>query len=212
MSVLEAHAVAGSTVSRRSATTPALFVGLEGALVDEPRFGSATGPIQHARGAREALATLAGAGFCIVVVANQSGLALGRFSRWEFSRREARLQQDMRMAGVELGSFVICPHAPGADGRPACLCRLPAPGLLVRAARSRGLDMARSWIVGSTREEVEAGWRAGCRSVLLRTPLHAAAVARTWPVGAREPDRRCSDWDHVAHEILSERARVQALP
>ncbi len=222
MSVLEVRDAAGSSLSPpRAAMKPALFVGLEGALVDEARFGSSTGPIQHARGAREALAALAGAGFCIVVVANQSGLALGRFSRWEFSRREARLQQDMQEAGVTLGSFVICPHAPGADGRPACLCRLPAPGLLVRAARSRGLDMARSWIVGSTREEAEAGWRAGCRSVLLEAPLqHDAEAARAWPAGTRQPDRRCSDWEQVTHELLEERAQeraqartqVQALP
>ncbi len=218
MSALEAPEAATSAVSPpRASMKPALFVGLEGALVDEVRFGSSTGPIQHAHGAREALAALARAGFCIVVVANQSGLALGRFSRWEFSRREARLQQDMQEAGVTLGSFVICPHAPGADGGPACLCRLPAPGLLVRAARSRGLDMARSWIVGSTREEAEAGRRAGCRSVLLDTPLHAplqhaATAAPAWPAGTREPDRRCSDWAQVTHELLTERAQVRALP
>lgn len=192
----------------------ALFVGLEGTLVDEPRFGCAIGPIPYVRGAREALATLARAGFSIVVVANQSGLALGRFSRWEFSRREAKLQQEMQMAGVELGPFLICPHGPGPDGRPACLCRLPAPGLLVRAARSRALDIARSWIVGSTREEVEAGWRAGCRSVLLRAatcnaPLAAAPSASA---SAREPDRRCGDWTTVVQDLLTASGRVQALP
>jgi histidinol-phosphate phosphatase family protein len=195
-----------------SDAAPALFVGLEGALVDETDFGSATGPVRHVPGARGALSTLAHAGFCIVVVSNQSGLALGRFGRWEFSRREARLQQDLQMAGVDLGPFVICPHAPGADGRPACLCRLPAPGLLVRAARSRGLDMAGSWIVGTTREEVEAGWRAGCRSVLLRPPSRFGDEPRPAPVLAREPDRRCNTWDEVVQEVLADRPQVQALP
>lgn len=210
MTVPQAGPVAGWPVPTRAAERPALFVGLEGTLVDEARFGSSTGPIRHVPGARPALAALARAGFVIVVVANQSGLALGRFSRWEFSRREARLQQDMQMAGVELGPFVICPHAPGAEGRPACLCRLPAPGLLVRAARTRGLDMARSWIVGSTREESEAGWRAGCRAVLLRPRL--ADGDAPWPPGARRPDRHCADWDEVAHELLALRPQVQALP
>jgi histidinol-phosphate phosphatase family protein len=208
--------MAGGAAPYAQAKRPALFVGLEGTLVDEPNFGSATGPIPHADGAREALAALALAGFCIVVVANQSGLALGRFSRWEFSRREARLQQEMRMAGVELGPFVICPHAPGPDGRPACLCRLPAPGLLVRAARSQGLDMASSWIVGSSREEAEAGRRAGCHSVLLRSAagaeLGGANEPRPWPTQAREPDRCCTGWAEVAREILADRVQVQALP
>jgi histidinol-phosphate phosphatase family protein len=192
----------------------ALFVGLEGTLVDEPRFGSAIGPIPYMRGACEALSTLARAGFHIVVVANQSGLALGRFSRWEFSRREAKLQQEMQQAGIELGPLVICPHAPGPDGRPACLCRLPAPGLLVRAARSRGLDMASSWIVGSARDEVEAGWRAGCRSVLLRARTCSAprAAPPLAPVSARNADLRCTDWTTVVHDLLAEPARVQALP
>ncbi|KQW38002.1 HAD-IIIA family hydrolase [Rhizobacter sp. Root404] len=192
----------------------ALFVGLEGTLVDEPRFGSAIGPIPYVPGAREALSTLARAGFHIVVVANQSGLALGRFSRWEFSRREAKLQQEMQQAGVELGPFVICPHAPGPDGRPACLCRLPAPGLLVRAARSRGLDMASSWIVGSTREEVEAGWRAGCRSVQLQAATCSAppAAPASASTSVREATRRCADWTTVVHDLLTEPHRVQALP
>jgi histidinol-phosphate phosphatase family protein len=207
LTVVPARPVTGATAPHHAAVKAALFVGLEGTLVDEPRFGSSIGPIRHVRGAREALAALARAGFHIVVVGNQSGLALGRFSRWEFSRREALLQQELQTAGVALGPFVICPHAPGPAGRPACLCRLPAPGLLVRATRSGGLDMARSWIVGSTPEEIEAGARAGCRSIRLRTASPDGDAAC-----AREPDRRCADWDEVVRTLLSDPVQVQALP
>jgi histidinol-phosphate phosphatase family protein len=211
----QARASAEGIAPEHELIRPALFVGLEGTLVDECQFGSATGPIQHRRGAREALTTLAQAGFCIVVVANQSGLALGRFSRWEFSLREAQLQQDMQSVGVHLGAFVICPHAPGADGRPACWCRLPAPGLLVRAARSRGLDIERSWIVGSTCAEMEAGRRAGCRSALLRAESGDArrtAAPRNGLVLGQAPGQPCTGWEQLAHEILAQRRQVQALP
>lgn len=67
-----------------------------------------------------------------------------------------------REAGVALDGFFFCPHAAEAG----CDCRKPAPGLLLRAAALR-LDPARSWMVGDILNDVEAGHRAGCRSVLL---------------------------------------------
>jgi D-glycero-D-manno-heptose 1,7-bisphosphate phosphatase len=187
---------------------PAIFVGLEGTLVDCPEFGSSAGPLRYLVGAREALGTLARAGFAIVVATNQSGLALGRFSRSEFALREALLQRQLRdEVGVELGSFFVCPHRPGAGGVPGCLCRKPAPGLLVRAARAQGLDLAASWLIGSSLDDIEAGHRAGCRTLLLQ-PRAAIGQAQT---RLRLPDRRCFEWDEIVHELMADRHEAQPL-
>src|SRR5205085_6378312 len=71
---------------------------------------------------------------------------------------------------VPLARCYHCPHHP--DGTVeryarACACRKPQPGLLLRAARDHDLDLARSWLVGDILDDVEAGRRAGCRTVLL---------------------------------------------
>jgi histidinol-phosphate phosphatase family protein len=147
----------------------------------------------------ESLAELASRGYALLVVTNQSGLARGYFTRTQFARLQAALEQLLRQAGgVELLDFLVCPHAPGPDGGPSCLCRKPAPGLLLRAARRHGIDLSRSWMVGDTLDDMEAGHRAGCRSVLL-TGGGETAWRRT-PL--REPDIECGEWTEVAQHIL----------
>jgi D-glycero-D-manno-heptose 1,7-bisphosphate phosphatase len=69
-----------------------------------------------------------------------------------------------------LDGFYYCPHSPdGVITRYAipCTCRKPMPGMLYRAAREHGLDLAQSWMVGDILDDIEAGRRAGCRTVLI---------------------------------------------
>jgi D-glycero-D-manno-heptose 1,7-bisphosphate phosphatase len=73
-------------------------------------------------------------------------------------------------AGVRLAGFYYCPHHPeGIDQRYAiaCSCRKPNPGLLYRAAAEHGIDLEQSWLIGDILDDVEAGHRAGCRSILV---------------------------------------------
>src|SRR5690606_16490855 len=72
--------------------------------------------------------------------------------------------------GVQLAGAYYCPHHPEGvvDGLAvACACRKPGDGLLRRAAADLGLALDRSWMVGDILDDVEAGRRAGCRTVLL---------------------------------------------
>ena len=178
---------------------PAVFVDKDGTLVDDVPYNTDPALLRFKPAAAEALAALAAEGFALLVVTHQSGLARGYFTRTQFARLQAALEQQLRdMAGVALLDFLVCPHAPGPDGGPSCLCRKPAPGLLVRAARRHGIDLARSWMVGHTLDDVEAGHRAGCRTVLLADGDEPPA-ART-PL--RQPGARCDDWPGVAEHIL----------
>ena len=80
-----------------------------------------------------------------------------------------------------------------------CLCRKPAPGLLHQAARTRNLDLARSWMVGDILDDVEAGRRAGCRSVLL--DVGHETVWRLSPL--RTPHFRAGDLLEAARHIVA---------
>lgn len=187
--------------SPRSAR-PAVFVDLDGTLIEPMPERADPTERRFLPGAGAALAALQRAGFALVIVTNQSGIARGCFSRAEFVRLQAALQQRLRVEpGIELDDFLVCPHAPGRDGAPACLCRKPAPGLLVRAARAHGLDLRRSWSVGDALDDIEAGHRAGCRGLLLDRDgvvLRPASPMRT-------PDAQCRHWDEINALILTTR-------
>jgi D-glycero-D-manno-heptose 1,7-bisphosphate phosphatase len=64
---------------------------------------------------------------------------------------------------LPLDGFYYCPHAPGAG----CECRKPAAGLIERAAREHGVALGESWLIGDILDDIEAGRRAGCKTVLL---------------------------------------------
>ena len=178
---------------------PAIFVDKDGTLVRDVPYNADPALLQFLPGARESLAALAHAGHPLVVVSNQSGLARGCFTRAQFAELQAALERRLHdEAGVNLLDVIICPHAPGRDGMPACLCRKPAPGMLLRAARRHQLDLARSWMVGDTLDDVEAGHRAGCRTVL----LDSGGETRWRLTPLRLPYARCTKWDEVVHTIL----------
>ena len=181
---------------------PAVLVDKDGTLIENVPYNVDPALLRFMPAAAESLAALAAAGFVILVVTNQSGLAHGYFTRAQLAHLQGVLQQRLRaMAGVELLDFIVCPHAPGPGGAPNCLCRKPAPGMLLRAARKHRLDLSRSWMIGDTLDDVEAGHRAGCRTV------HFASGGETlWRRSPlRRPTATCTEWDEVAHLILAQR-------
>ncbi len=150
----------------------AVFIDKDGTLVEDVPYNVDPALLGFTPHASAALRQLAGAGYRLVVVSNQPGLALGRFDLQSLRHLERALTARLALDGVVLDGFYICPHAPVATppgrGRAlACRCRKPAPGLLLEAARELGIDLAASWMIGDILDDVEAGWRAGCRTVHL---------------------------------------------
>jgi D-glycero-D-manno-heptose 1,7-bisphosphate phosphatase len=148
----------------------AVFLDKDGTLVENVPYNADPARIALRPGASEALRLLAGLGYELVVVSNQPGVAHGRFA-WDALRGvEEHLVRAFRGQGFHLTGFQWCPHDP--EGRVpeysfACTCRKPKPGMLHAAAAEHGLDLERSWMVGDILDDVEAGHRAGCRSVLV---------------------------------------------
>jgi D-glycero-D-manno-heptose 1,7-bisphosphate phosphatase len=178
-----------------SALRPAVFLDKDGTLVEDVPFNVEPDRMRLTAGASEALAGLHGAGFVLVVVSNQSGVARGFFPEAALSPVWTRLRD--LVAPVPLAGCYYCPHGPG-DG---CECRKPAPGMLKRAAADLGIDLTRSWLVGDILNDVEAGRRAGCRTVLIDNGNETE-----WVRGpGREPDHRVHDLSEAARVILAER-------
>lgn len=182
-----------------TAARPAVFIDKDGTLVENVPYNADPARLVFMPGALAALAALAEAGYALVIVTNQSGLALGRFSAAQWQRLQAVLHDRLRSeAGVELAALLYCPHAPGPRREPRCACRKPNPGMLLSAARSQRLDLVRSWMVGDTLDDVEAGRRAGCRTVLLDSG--GETEWQTSPL--RTPQVLAQDWNEVLDALL----------
>jgi histidinol-phosphate phosphatase family protein len=150
----------------------ALFVDKDGTIIEDLPYNVDPAKIRFMPGVPEGLRLVHAAGYRIIVVTNQSGIARGYFTEEELAAASRRIAGMMAEAGVPLAGFYFCPHLPGGviPGYDiACSCRKPQPGLIVRAAREHAIDVTRSWIAGDILNDVEAGHRAGCRAVMIDT-------------------------------------------
>jgi D,D-heptose 1,7-bisphosphate phosphatase len=148
----------------------AVFIDKDGTLVEDRPYNVDPAQIVFTPGAIEGLRMLADAGFALVVVSNQSGVARGYFDRGSVEALLSQLQAVLAAQDVPLMGCYYCPHHPAgvvAEFATHCDCRKPLPGMVVRASREHGLDPAASYFIGDILDDVEAGHRAGCRSILL---------------------------------------------
>lgn len=200
---------AATLVPVHRAARPAVFVDKDGTLTENAAYNADPALLRFMPGATESLASLQRAGYALVIVSNQSGLARGHFSLTQFMTLCDALRAQLRAHGVVLTDLLFCPHAPGADGRPVCICRKPGPWMLRQAASMHELDLARSWMVGGTLDDVEAGHRAGCRSVLYDAGDGGAETE--WNDSAlRQPELQETDWDAIVHHIVAQRGHASA--
>ncbi len=180
----------------------AVFLDKDGTLVEDVPYNVDPAQIRLTSGATEALRALHGADYPLIVVSNQSGIARGYFGVAALCSVEGRLRAMLDAAGVPLAGFYYCPHYPTGCVEAYsvdCDCRKPAPGLLSRAAREHGIDLGRSWMIGDILHDVEAGRRAGCRTILLDVGNETE-----WDLTpARTPDFRAPTLRDAARQILS---------
>ena len=189
--------------------TRAVFLDKDGTLVDDVPYNVDPDLVRLTPGAGRALRLLAEAGYRLVVVSNQSGVARGLFEESALEAVEQHLRSLVRDEGASIDAFEWCPHLVGGSvGRyaVACDCRKPAPGLLLRAAGRLGIDLRRSWIVGDILDDVEAGHAAGCRAVL----VDVGSETRWELTPARTPDAIVTSLEDAAGAIVDAEDRAGA--
>lgn len=152
---------------------PAVFFDRDNTLIVNDGYLSNPDEVTLLPGAADAIVRARRMGFAIVTVSNQSGVARGMMSEDDVRavdrRMDELLLQQHEEARIDLHEF--CPFHPEASVeayRRNSPRRKPEPGMLLDAAESLGLDLKRSWVVGDSPRDIEAGKRAGCRTVLLR--------------------------------------------
>lgn len=182
----------------------AVFLEKDGTLVEDGRAGADPAKLRLLPGASSGLARLRAAGYRLFIVSHQPGVARGQFREADLTLVVRRLEELLAPADAAFEGFYYCPHQPGARVRAyavECLCRKPSPGLIEDACREHDLDPLRSWMIGDVLDDVEAGRRAGCRTVMIDNGHETA-----WRRGPnRAPHLTAPDLAKAAELILRDR-------
>lgn len=189
-------------------TRRAIFLDRDGTVNEERHYLFDPELVALTEGIGPAIQSANLAGFLVVVVTNQSGVARGFYSLDDVAAVHRRIAELLALAGARVDRFYCCPHHP-AEGIGEylldCDCRKPKPGMLLQAARELGIQLQESFLIGDYRTDLEAGAAAGCRTILVRTG-HGGGV-----------EIPSEDWDSlrmlgVARNAAEAIARVLAQP
>jgi D-glycero-D-manno-heptose 1,7-bisphosphate phosphatase len=143
---------------------PAAFLDRDGVLNEDLGYVHRVADFHWLPGAVAACRRLQNAGFALVVVTNQSGVARGLYTLADVEHLHAHMAQQLQAQGVKLTAVYACPHHPdGLPGpyRQTCDCRKPQPGMLLQALREHRLDPTQSVLFGDRASDLQAGQSAG---------------------------------------------------
>jgi len=146
---------------------PAVFLDRDGTLLREEGYLSDPDGVFLLPGVPRALNLLKDAGFALVVVTNQSGIARGLYSLEDYRSVAQRVEEVLAREGIRLDATHFCPHHPDATG--PCDCRKPGTGMHRAAAQELNLDLGRSFFVGDRVRDVLPASELGGRGILVRT-------------------------------------------
>ncbi|HBF22217.1 MAG TPA: D,D-heptose 1,7-bisphosphate phosphatase [Planctomycetes bacterium] len=179
---------------------PAVFLDRDGTLLKEVPYLSRPEKAQLLPGVPQALASLSDAGFRLIVVTNQSGIARGMLDEGILRNIQIRVDTELAEFGVTLDGWYTCPHHPSvgiAPHRRRCRCRKPRPGLLEKAAQDIEIDWSRSVGVGDDVRDLQAFAAMGMPSVLVGTGKGRITRQKLAETG-KDPDLYCA---HLAEAV-----------
>lgn len=161
----------------------AVFIDKDGTLIPDIPYNVQPDLITLEKRVAEGLRIFARSGYLLVIISNQSGVAREYFEEAALQPVKEKITDLLEKEGITLHGFYYCPHHP--QGKLAgyaveCSCRKPAPGMILEAAKALQIDLAASWMIGDILNDVEAGNRAGCRTVLINNGNETEWVNGEW--------------------------------
>jgi len=165
----------------------AIFFDRDDTLIEDPGFINNPDQVKLLDGVTEALIELKAMDYKLIVVSNQSGVARGIITEKVLGQIHKRLKQLLAEKGAYLDQIYYCPYHPEAvvpKYRKESNDRKPNPGMLLTAANEMDIDLSRSWVIGDSSRDVEAGLRAGCKTILINNPLYK----KKYELGKPNPD------------------------
>ena len=187
----------------------AVFLDRDGTLIVDKPYNANPNEIEFLPGTVEGLAALRDAGYLLIVVTNQSGIARGYFDERALQAMHRRLSELLIPAGITIAAYYYCPHH--VDGKVPtlarfCGCRKPSPGMILRAASDWSIDLHDSWLIGDSLSDAEAASAAGCNAILVGGGHHGSNYPRVDTVADAARRIIASDGRERIGEVAGHRA------
>jgi D-glycero-D-manno-heptose 1,7-bisphosphate phosphatase len=149
-------------------------------------------------GVTDGIALLNRAGFSTIVITNQRCIAKGLLTVGELDELHRRMSEALAESGARIDAICYCPH----ELEDGCNCRKPAPGMLLDASRAYGIDLARSWMIGDSDIDVQAGRNAGCKTARIVAEGEVAARSHRNGCEENQADIVAPSLVDAVHQIL----------
>ncbi len=147
----------------------AIFLDRDGTINVEKNYLHRTKDWEWIPGATKAIRNFNEAGYLVVVVTNQAGVARSLYSEEEVRRLHEFIDSELAKEDALINAYYICPHHPDFGEQTNCDCRKPRPGMLLSAARDLCIDLVSSWLVGDKLSDIEAAEAAVVTPILVCT-------------------------------------------
>ncbi len=149
----------------------AIFLDRDGVIVKDKGYIHKIEDMEIIEGAADAVKAFNNAGFKVIVVSNQAGIARGYYKEDDTVEFNKAMLDKLEKAGAQIDAVYFCPHHP-TEGKvekysKVCECRKPAPGMILQAAKEHEIDLRYSWMIGDRQSDIEAGKKAGCKTIFI---------------------------------------------
>lgn len=181
----------------KSKHTSAIFLDRDGTLNIDDGYEHRVEHLCIYPDVSEGLRLLQNISMQLIVVTNQSGIALGKFTIEEMHLFNAALIERLKRERIFIDAVFYCPHLDikTIQAERLCKCSKPNPGLLIEAAGTRSINLEKSYLIGDRWTDVLAAKRVGCKTVLLQREKEAAQFFCT-------PDKIVGDFRDAAKWIV----------
>jgi len=151
----------------------AVFIDRDGVITKEPPYyAHRIDQLELIPKSAEAIRLLNESGFKVIIVSNQSGVARGYYQEKDIEIYNGAMEKKLEEENAYIDAIYYCPHYSKAiieKYKIDCECRKPKPGMLKRAKKDLDLDLKQSFLIGDKMSDIEAGYRAGCKTILVLT-------------------------------------------
>lgn len=181
----------------------AVFLDKDGTLMPAVPHNADSPGQDLSEGMVEGLQLLQSYGYLLVLVSNKSALAYGKSTPEQVDEEKNTINLMCSKMGIYLDGYYYCPHHPNgtvASFTAECDCHIPSPGLLLKAAGDMDIDLSSSWMIGDIFNDMEAGDRAGCKTVFVNNGTEKPCE----PIAGQVPRFQARNLAEAARCILSE--------
>jgi len=165
---------------------PAIFLDRDGTINKHVNYLSDPNQFELNPFAIDGMKKMQAMGYRLVIVTNQAGIGMGYFSKDDFYRVNLKMMTLVSAAGIHFDKIYFCPHSKSEK----CPCRKPEIGLILRAQEELNIDLSHSYFVGDMESDIQAGFNARLKTILIRSPL------------TPEPTRLAAPPDFIADNLL----------